>query len=41
MVGRADIATLLGSRNAGDVQPIHQLLTHEIEVESATTAKAI
>jgi len=41
MAGREDIATQLGARNSGDVQPIHQLLTHEIEIESATTAKAI
>ena len=41
MAGRADIAAQLGARNSGDVQPIHQLLTHEIEVESATTARAV
>ena len=41
MAGRADIAAQLGSRTSGDVQPIHQLLTHEIEVESATTARAV
>src|SRR6185437_11619480 len=41
MAGREDIATQLGARNSGDVQPIHQLLTHEIEIESAVTAKAI
>ena len=41
MTGRADIAGQLGSRNSGDVQPIHQLLTHEIEIESATSARAV
>jgi len=41
MVGREGIATALGSRNSGDVQPIHQLLTNEIDVESPTTAKAV
>ena len=41
MSGREDIAAQLGSRNSGDVQPIHQQLTHEIEIESPTTAKAV
>jgi hypothetical protein len=41
MNGREDIATQLGARNSGDVQPLHQLLTHEIDVESKTTAKAV
>ncbi len=41
MVGRADIAAQLGARNSGDVQPIHQLLTHEIDIESETQAKAV
>jgi hypothetical protein len=40
MVGREDITTSLASRNSGDVQPIHQLFTHEIDIESATTASA-
>lgn len=39
--GRDDIAKSLGSRNSRDVQPIHQLLTHEIDIESPTTAKAV
>jgi hypothetical protein len=41
MAGRKDIATQLASRTSGDVQPIHQLLTHEIDVESPTTARAV
>jgi SnoaL-like domain len=41
MNGRADIAAQLGSRNSGDVQPIHLLLTHEIEIESATAATGV
>jgi hypothetical protein len=41
MAGRDNIAESLGSRNSGDVQPIHQLLTHEIDIESPTTAKAV
>ena len=32
MVGREDISTSLASRMAGDVQPIHQLFTHEITI---------
>jgi hypothetical protein len=41
MNGRAEIAQTLTERNAGDVQPIHQLFTHEIHVESPTSAKAV
>ncbi|PPJ29638.1 nuclear transport factor 2 family protein [Nocardia nova] len=42
MQGRADIAAQLGAHNSGDdVQPLHQLLTHEIDIESDTEAKAI
>ncbi|ONI74049.1 hypothetical protein BWI15_11790 [Kribbella sp. ALI-6-A] len=41
MNGRAAIAELLSARNSGDVQPIHQLFTHEIEIESPTSAKAV
>jgi hypothetical protein len=41
MVGRSDIAGQLGSRNSGDVQPLHQLLTHEIDVETPDTASAV
>ena len=41
MTGRDDIAASLGSRNSGDVQPIHLLLTNEIEIESDERAKAI
>jgi hypothetical protein len=41
MTGREDIASSLGSRNSGDVQPIHQLLTHEIDVDSPTSATAV
>ncbi len=41
MAGRDNIGKSLGSRNSGDVQPIHQLLTHEIDIESPTTAKAV
>ena len=41
MSGREDIAAQLGSRNSGDVQPIHLLLTHEIEIESATAATGV
>jgi SnoaL-like domain len=41
MAGREDIATRLGSRTSGDVQPIHQLFTHEIEIESSTSARAV
>jgi hypothetical protein len=41
MVGRDDISTSLGSRMSGDVQPIHQLFTHEITIESPTTASAV
>lgn len=41
MNGRAEIARTLTERNAGDVQPIHQLFTHEIDVESPTAAKAV
>jgi hypothetical protein len=41
MSGRDDIAAQLGSRNSGDVQPIHLLLTHEIEIESATAATGV
>ncbi|RYE41812.1 MAG: nuclear transport factor 2 family protein [Hyphomicrobiales bacterium] len=41
MVGRDDIAAKLAAANAGDVTPLHQLLTSEIDVLSPTTAKAI
>ncbi|MEH1168265.1 nuclear transport factor 2 family protein [Micromonospora sp. CPCC 205539] len=41
MGSREAIATQLNTRNSGDVQPIHQLFTHEIEIESASTAKAV
>lgn len=41
MMNRADIAVKLGASNAGDVTPLHQLSTSEIEVLSPTTAKAI
>lgn len=41
MVGRTDIAGQLGSRMAGDVQPIHQLFTHEIDITSPITASAV
>lgn len=41
MTGPADIAEQLGSRNSGDVQPLHQLLTHEIDVETPDTASAV
>lgn len=41
MVGPADIAEQLGAHNSGDVQPLHQLFTHEIDVESADTASAV
>ena len=41
MSGREDIAAQLGSRTSGDVQPIHLLLTHEIEIESATAATGV
>jgi SnoaL-like domain len=41
MEGRDGISEALSSRNSGDVQPIHQLLTNEIDIESATTAKAV
>jgi hypothetical protein len=40
MQGRAEISASLADRNSGDVQPIHLLLTHEISVESSTTASA-
>lgn len=41
MNGRTAIAEELGSRNSGEVQPIHQLLTHEINLDSPTTAHAV
>ncbi|WP_081477033.1 nuclear transport factor 2 family protein [Sphingomonas sp. PAMC 26605] len=41
MVGREEIAFALASRNSGDVQPIHQLFTHEINILSPTSATAI
>ncbi|WP_036970581.1 nuclear transport factor 2 family protein [Promicromonospora kroppenstedtii] len=41
MEGPADIAEQLGAHNSGDVQPLHQLFTHEIDVESADTASAV
>ncbi|MEV0891562.1 nuclear transport factor 2 family protein [Promicromonospora sp. NPDC050262] len=41
MTGPADIAEQLGSRNSGDVQPLHQLLTHEIDLETPDTASAV
>jgi hypothetical protein len=41
MVGRENIAAQIGARYSGDVQPIHQLLTHEIDIESETKAKAV
>lgn len=41
MNGRAEIALTLAERNAGDVQPIHQLFTHEIDVESPISATAV
>jgi hypothetical protein len=41
MDGRAAIAELLSTRNSGDIQLIHQLFTHEIDVESPTSAKAV
>jgi hypothetical protein len=41
MKGREDIASTLESRNSGDVQPIHQMFTHEIDIESPTAAKAV
>jgi SnoaL-like domain len=41
MAGREDIASSLEARNSGDVQPIHQLFTHEIDIESSTSAKGI
>lgn len=41
MMSRAGIAARLGAANSGDVTPLHQLLTSEIEVLSPTTAKAI
>jgi hypothetical protein len=41
MTGREDIASSLETRNSGDVQPIHQLFTHEIDIESPTSAKGV
>ena len=41
MEGRDVISEALSSRNSGDVQPIHQLLTNEIDIESPTTATAV
>lgn len=41
MSGREDIAASLQARNSGDVQPIHQLFTHEIDIESPTDAKGV
>jgi hypothetical protein len=41
MSGRLDIASSLKARTSGDVQPIHQLFTHEIDIESFTSAKAV
>ncbi|MEU6322749.1 nuclear transport factor 2 family protein [Streptomyces sp. NPDC047009] len=41
MAGRDDIAGQLSSRMAGDVQPIHHLFTHEIEITSPTSARAV
>lgn len=41
MTGPADIAGQLGARNSGDVQPLHQLLTHEIDVETPDIASAV
>lgn len=41
MTGRDGIASALQARNSGDVQLVHQLFTHEIDIESPTTAKAV
>jgi hypothetical protein len=41
MSGPADIAAQLRSRMTGDVQPIHQLFTHEIDIESPSSASAV
>lgn len=41
MSGRESIGASLGARNSGDVQLVHQLFTHEIDIESPTEAKAV
>lgn len=41
MIGRDGIDERLNASNSGDVTPIHQLLTHEIDILTPTTAKAI
>lgn len=41
MKSPTEIAEVLTAVNAGDVQPIHLLLTHEIEIESPDSASAI
>jgi hypothetical protein len=42
MIGRDEIADQLGSRNSGEsVQPLHQLFTHEIDVETPDRARAV
>jgi hypothetical protein len=41
MAGRTEIAEQLTARNSGDVQPIHQLFTPEIELQSPISATAI
>jgi ketosteroid isomerase-like protein len=39
--GRAAIADVLGTRTPAGNQPIHQLLTHEIDFDSPTEAHAV
>jgi hypothetical protein len=41
MNGRQEIASNLSAVSAGDVSPIHMLLTSEIDILSPTTAHAI
>ena len=41
MKGRQQIEDNLTAVNAGDVQPIHMLLTSEIDIQTPTTAHAI
>ena len=41
MKDRTDIADTLNAHNSGDVTPLHQLMTSEIEITSPTTARAI
>ena len=41
MTGREDISSSLAAHNSGDVQPIHQLFTHEIDIESSTSARGV